>query len=384
MTRQLLIVGAGLSGAVLARSLVEALDCGVTILEERPHVAGNCHTERDAATGVMLHSYGPHIFNTNREDVWAYVNRFATFIPFVNRVKAQIDRGVFALPINLHTINQFFGKSFRPAEAREFVRQLGDDRIGEPANFEEQALKFLGRELYEAFFYGYTKKQWGCEPTALPASILKRLPVRFNYDDNYYDSVYQGIPADGYTAMVERILEHDRISLNLGARFDPMSRNVSKHVFFSGPIDAFFEYRFGRLGYRTVTFERIDASGDYQGNALMNYPSITVPYTRIHEHKHFAPWERHEKTVAFREFSKETGPDDVPYYPKRLTDDKTMLAQYREAAEAEKGVSFLGRLATYRYLNMDQVIGEALDFSGRVLEAFRKGERLPTFSVVPI
>jgi UDP-galactopyranose mutase len=379
-----LIVGAGFSGAVVARELVTRSECRVTIVEERPHIAGNCHTERDAATNVMVHRYGPHIFNTNRRDVWDYVNRFGTMRPFINRVKAVNRHGIFSLPINLHTINQFFGRQFNPVEAQAFLESIGDTSIGEPRNFEEQALKFLGRDLYLAFFHGYTKKQWGCEPRELPASILKRLPVRFNYDDSYYSSACQGIPEQGYTDIVGRILDHEHITVKLGVKFSPEKRGECDHLFFTGPLDAFFGFKHGRLGYRTVTFERIDTEGDYQGNAVINYTELDVPYTRIHEHKHFAPWETHPRTVAFREFSKETEPADVPYYPKRLAADMGLLEKYRAMAEAETRVSFLGRLATYRYLNMDQVIGEALDFADAFLKAKAEGKPAPVFSCVSV
>ena len=374
-----LIVGAGFAGAVLARELVSRLDCRVSIWEARSHIAGNCHTERDAQSQIMLHKFGPHIFNTSRQDVWDYVNRFGTFGLFVNRVKAMTERGVFSLPINLHTINQFFGKRFSPAEAREFVASLGDKTIDEPANFEEQALKFLGPELYQAFFYGYTKKQWGCEPRDLPASILKRLPVRFDYNDNYYDSTFQGIPTDGYTEIIKRILDHDRIEVLLEKPFEPNSDRACDHLFHTGPIDFFYDFKFGRLGYRTVSFERIDSLGDYQGNAVMNYPDANIPFTRIHEHKHFAPWEKHEATVAFKEFSRETQASDVPYYPKRLADDVQLLRRYQELAETEKAVSFLGRLGTYRYLNMDQVIAESLDFAAQFIRSVKDGKPKPVF-----
>ena len=367
------IVGAGFSGAVLARSLVEKLDCTVTILEERSHVAGNCHTERDDATGVMVHKYGPHIFNTSQQHVWDYVNRFGTFRPWINRVKAVTPRGVFSLPINLHTINQFFGKTFNPAEAKAFIESVGDKTIGEPKNFEEQALKFIGRDLYEAFFYGYTRKQWGCEPRELSASILKRLPVRFNYDDNYYNSTWQGIPEDGYSAVVEKILAHPAIEVKLNTRFDPKAPREADHVFFTGPLDAYFGYSLGRLGYRTVTFERGEADGDFQGNAVINYGDPGIPFTRIHEHKHFAPWEEHAKTTYFREYSKETQPGDLPYYPKRLEADIKLLAQYRKLAEKESGISFLGRLATYRYMDMEKVIGESLSFGEGIAGAVAAG-----------
>ena len=375
------IVGSGLAGAVLARELATKRDCYVTIFEERSHIAGNCHTERDPASEVMIHRYGPHIFNTSRRDVWEYVNRFATFMPFVNRVKALTKRGVFSLPINLHTINQFFEKQFTPSEAEKFISNLGDRSIGEPANFEEQALKFIGRELYETFFYGYTKKQWGCEPRELPASILKRLPVRFNYNDSYYDSTYQGIPTEGYTEMIRRILNHERIEVVLNTHFHRETGPEHDHLFYSGPLDTFFDFKLGRLAYRTVTFDRMDSLGDYQGNAVINYPEMDVPFTRIHEHKHFAPWEKHDRSVAFKEFSKEKSPTDVPYYPKRLTNDLDLLRKYQRLAEGEKGVSFIGRLGTYRYLNMDQVIGESLDFAAQFLVSVEQGTAAPIFSV---
>ncbi|MEA3186674.1 MAG: UDP-galactopyranose mutase [Chthoniobacter sp.] len=380
LPRRFLVVGAGFSGAVMARQLAENCACHVTVMEERSHVAGNCHTERDESTGVMVHRYGPHIFNTNRRDVWDFVNTFAEFGAYINRVKAINRHGVFPLPVNLQTINQFFGKTMGPKEAEKFVEDLGDKTIGEPRNFEEQALKFVGRQLYEAFFYGYSKKQWGCEPSALPASILKRLPVRFNYDDNYYDATYQGIPLQGYTAIVEAILDHKSLDIILNAPFSPADTANFDHVFYTGPIDAFFEYRHGRLGYRTVTFDRGVSTGDYQGNAVINYGELDVPFTRVHEHKHFAPWEQHEKTVYFREFSKETEPGDTPYYPKRLKHDKELLAIYRKAAKTMEKTSFLGRLGTYRYLNMDQVIGETLDFAKVAQQAIFSNTKVPVFS----
>ena len=377
-----LVVGAGFSGAVVARELVEHGEhARVCVIDRRDHVAGHCETRRDPATGVMVHHYGPHIFNTNNEGVWNYVNRFGLFRPFVNRVKAVTPKGMYGLPINLLTINQFFGKTFSPAEARAFLATLGDATIREPVNFEEQALKMLGRDLYENFFYGYTVKQWGCEPRDLPASILKRLPIRFNYDDSYYDKKFQGIPQQGYTDVVRLILDHPRIETMLNTDFRTLDRAAYARTFYTGPLDEYFACRLGRLGYRTVTFERIDAEGDYQGNAVINYTSADVPFTRIHEHKHFAPWESLEKTVAFREFSKETGPGDEPYYPKRLASDKQLLLSYRELASAERGVTFLGRLATYRYMDMETVIGEALDYATKWFPALSldSSKALPVF-----
>lgn len=366
--KRYLIVGAGFSGAVIARELAENGDRHILVIDSRCHIAGNCHTERDAPTGVMVHQYGPHIFHTDKLHVWDYVNRFGKFRPFVNRVKASIDKGVFSMPINLHTINQFFGKRFSPDAAKSFIASLGDTTIQEPANFEEQALKHIGRDLYEAFFYGYSKKQWGCEPSELPASILKRLPVRFNYNDNYYNSPLQGMPDDGYTSVIENILDHPGIEVKTGTSFEPAMRSEFEHVFFTGPIDAFYGYSIGRLAYRTVLFERLDGGEDMQGNAVINYPGMEVAHTRVHEHKHFAPWEKHERSVSYVETSKETEAGDVPYYPKRLEPDKTLLLKYTDMAFQDDGVSFLGRLATYRYLDMHQVIAEALDFSERFLK----------------
>jgi UDP-galactopyranose mutase len=380
-THSFLIVGAGFSGAVLAQELASNTECKILVLDERAHVGGNCHTERDSATGIMVHVYGPHIFNTNNSRVWEYVNRFDKFCPFINRVKACTSRGIFSLPINLHTINQFFGKTFGPAEAKSFVESLGDKTILEPKNFEEQALRMLGRDLYETFFAGYTRKQWGCEPVELPATILNRLPIRFNYDDNYYDKKYQGIPERGYTAVIQGLLAHPSIEVQTGKsyrRTDELRR--FDHVFYTGALDAYFDHSLGRLGYRTVTFERIDARGDYQGNPVINYPSSSVPWTRIHEHKHFAPWEQHELTVAFREYSKETGAADLPFYPKRLVHDRKLLLEYRAMAEQLNGVSFLGRLATYRYMDMEKVIQEALEFSDLFIERLRQRSAIPVFA----
>ena len=378
--KKFLVVGAGFSGAVLAHELAGALDCTIDVIDERPHIGGNCYTERDKETDVMVHTYGPHIFNTDRKDIWEYVNSFIELVPYINRVKAVYNGNVYSLPINLHTINQFFGKTFAPDEAKEFITSIADTSIEDPQNFEEQAMKFIGKDLYKAFFYGYTKKQWGCEPTELPASILKRLPVRFNYNDNYYHTSYQGIPRDGYTPMFDKLLDHPSITVKLATKFD-VSQDTSgyDHVFFTGPLDQYFGYKHGRLAYRTVYFERGVADNDYQGNAVINYSNEDLPYTRVHEHKHFTPWEQHDKTVYFKDYSKETSGDDVPYYPKRLADDKEKLLEYRKEAEALTGVSFLGRLATYRYMDMHHVIGEALDYSKKFIESVQQDGKAPVF-----
>jgi UDP-galactopyranose mutase len=378
--KKFLVVGAGFSGAVLAHELADALECSIDVIDERPHIGGNCYTERDAETDVMVHTYGPHIFNTDRKDIWDYVNRFIEMVPYVNRVKAVYNGNVYSLPINLHSINQFFGKTFAPNEAKEFIASIADNSIEDPQNFEEQAMKFIGKDLYKAFFYGYTKKQWGCEPTELPASILKRLPVRFNYNDNYYNTSLQGIPRDGYTPMFEKLLAPAAITLKLNTKFNSsFDTSGYDHVFFTGPLDQYFDYKYGKLSYRTVYFEKGVADNDYQGNAVINYSNEEVPYTRVHEHKHFTPWEQHEKTVYFKEYSKETEENDTPYYPKRLADDKAILVKYRQEAEGLKGVSFLGRLATYRYMDMHHVIGEALDYARAFIESEKGNKQAPVF-----
>jgi UDP-galactopyranose mutase len=360
VSKKIGMAGAGLSCALIARELAEA-GHRIEIFERRSHIAGNCHTERDVETGVMTHVYGPHIFHTDDEEVWKYVNRFTPFRPYVNRVKAITGGSVYSLPINLHTINQFFGETFSPAQAQAFIAAKGDASIQEPHSFEEQALKFVGRELYEAFFKGYTLKQWGIDPKNLPASILKRLPVRFNYNDNYFAHRFQGMPENGYTELVSAMLDHPQIRVHLNASFDPAMCADFDHTFYSGPMDGFFAYDLGRLPYRTLDFETIRAEGDYQGCAVMNYTDQAVPYTRITEHKHFAPWESHTKTLCYREFSRACEPNDTPYYPVHLVQGDDLLAAYQTRVKAIENVTFVGRLGTYRYMDMDVTLRAALD-----------------------
>ena len=376
---KLLMVGAGLSGAVIGRHLAQA-GYDVEIVDARGHIGGNCHTERDADTGVMVHIYGPHIFHTDDAEVWDYVNSFTRFMPYKNRVKTTSRGQVFSLPVNLHTINQFFDKVMRPDEARAFItNEQADTSIDDPQTFEEQAMRFVGRDLYEAFFKGYTMKQWGCHPSELPASILKRLPVRFNYDDNYFFHKFQGMPEHGYTKMIEGILDHERITVKLDTVFDQSQTDDYDHVFYSGPLDGYFGYALGRLGYRTLDFERFAYDGDYQGCAVMNYGEVDVPYTRITEHKHFSPWESHEGSICYREFSRAAEPEDIPYYPIRQVKEKTLLAEYVALAGKTAGVSFVGRLGTYRYLDMDVTIREALDTAAGFLAHVDKDEAVPAF-----
>ena len=379
------IVGAGFSGAVVARELAEA-GHSIVVFDARDHVAGNCFTARHA-TGVMVHTYGPHIFHTQHEHVWQYINKFGEMMPYQHRVKAISKQTMYSLPVNLKTINQFFGRDFDADEAEKFIASKADNTITDPVSFEDQGLRFVGRELYEAFFAGYTSKQWGVDPKELPASILARLPVRFNDDDTYFSHPYQAIPKDGYTPIVEAILNHPEISVHLGTRFSPTeSKEFGSfdHIIWTGPIDAYFGFEFGRLGYRTLDFVPEVADGDYQGHPVVNYCDTDVPYTRITEHKHFAPWESHDKTIVYREFSRLCGEADTPYYPIRLVKEKEQLLNYVQRARDAKGVTFIGRLGTYRYLDMDVTIHEALLASKTMLECIANKQPLPSFSVDPM
>ena len=377
------IVGSGFSGAVLAYHLSKE-NHDIEIFEERDHIGGNCYSERDKDTDVIVHKYGPHIFHTDDEIVWNFVNQFSEFMPYINRVKTTVNNRVYSLPINLHTINQFYDKTLNPTQAMDFIKSISDKKIKEPKSFEEQALKFVGKDLYESFFKGYTLKQWGCEPSELPASILKRLPLRFNYDDNYFNHKFQGMPKDGYTPIFEKLLNNKKIKLKLSTKFEKNQAKQYDHIFYSGPIDAWFEYKYGELGYRTLDFKKEIHDGDYQGTAVMNYGDEGVPYTRISEHKHFSPWEKKDKTIIFKEYSRECEKDDIPYYPIRLVNEKKMLEKYISITNEEKNVSFIGRLGTYRYLDMDVTIREALDASKYILKCLEDKRKIPTFFVNPI
>jgi len=379
------IVGAGFSGAVLARRLAEH-GHSISVIDERDHVGGNCHTSRDAHTGIMVHTYGPHIFHTDNQEVWDFIGGYAQMMPFLHRVKAVSKGQVYSLPINLLTINQFFRKTLSPAQAQTFIAAGARTDIPAPKNFEEQALAMIGEDLYRAFFYGYTRKQWGMEPAMLPASILKRLPVRFNYDDNYFNHRFQGMPKDGYTPIFERLLDHPAIEVRLKQAHEGVALKDFDHTFFSGPLDRFFGYSLGRLGYRTLDFERFYAEGDFQGTSVMNYCDQEVPYTRITEHKHFAPWESgsFSGTVCYREFSRECTAQDVPYYPIRQVAEKHLLGEYIALARSTEATSFIGRLGTYRYLDMDVTIGEALGAARQTLQALEGRRPIPTFFIDPL
>ena len=382
MPLRVAVVGAGFSGAVVARELAEA-GHHIEVFESRDHVAGNCHTKRHD-TGVMVHVYGPHIFHTQHERVWQYVQRFGTFEPYRHRVRAMVGDKAYQMPMNLGLINAFFGTNFTPQEAEAFVASRADASVTNPQSFEEQALRLVGRELYEAFFAGYTRKQWGVDPRELPASILARLPLRFTDDDSYFSHPYQGIPEHGYTPIVEAMLDHPNITVHLSTRMPRVRLAEFEHTFWSGPIDAYFDFEHGRLAYRTLDFEPEVVAGDHQGCPVVNYCDASVPYTRITEHKHFAPWESHDQSVIYREYSRLCEANDTPYYPVRLVEEKAQLLEYVQLARKETGVTFLGRLGTYRYLDMDVTIHEALNVADAAKAAIAVGRVIPAFVVDPL
>ena len=364
--KKIAVVGAGFSGAVIARQLADS-GLEIDVFESRNHIAGNCYTKRDPSTNVNVHIYGPHIFHTDNETVWDYVNSFCEMMPFINRVKARTNDTIYSLPINLHTLNQFFNKTLSPREAKLLLNSLAI-KIDKPKTFEEQALKYVGKDLYEAFFKHYTIKQWGISPNKLPASILKRLPIRFDYNDNYFSHKFQGMPKNGYTELVEKILEHPSINLLLSHPFSIDQKNDYQHVFYSGPMDSWFNFDNGRLRYRTLDFSIEKHKGSFQGCAVMNYTDESAKFTRITEHKYFSPWEDHKKTLIYKEYSRECGPEDIPYYPVKLVAEQKLLKDYKKRCLREKNVTFVGRLGTYRYLDMDVTIDEALKISSSFIK----------------
>jgi UDP-galactopyranose mutase len=286
------------------------------------------------------------------------------------------------MPINLHTINQFFSSSMSPKEAENFVQNLADCDVDEPTTFEEQALKFVGRDIYEAFFRGYTLKQWALEPKRLPASILKRLPLRFTYDDNYFAHKFQGIPREGYTAAVESILDHPNIIVRLSTPAENYGGDIGyDHIIYTGSLDRYFDHKIGRLTYRTLRFEEEVKDAPFQGTAVLNYCDADVPFTRITEHMYFAPWEAEifDRSVIYREFSANAEAGDIPYYPVRLVDDMAMLESYVSLANETSGVTFAGRLGTYAYLDMDTSIARAFDVAQHITTAFAQGRKPDAF-----
>ena len=368
-----LIVGAGLFGAVFAREMTDA-GKRCLVIDRRDHVAGNACTE--TVEGIAVHRYGAHIFHTNDDAVWDYVNRFARFNRFTNSPIANYKGELYNLPFNMNTFHQMWGVT-TPAQARaEIRRQQEASGDGEPQNLEEQAIRLVGRDIYEKLIKGYTQKQWGRPCTELPSFIIRRLPVRFTYDNNYFNAYHQGIPEDGYTALVERMLEG--IPVHLHTDFLPRREELSalaERVLYTGPIDAYFDYRLGALEYRSLRFEtELLDTDNYQGNAVVNYTDAETPYTRIIEHKHFV-YGTQPKTVITREYSAEWRPGDEPYYPVNDGKNAALYQAYRELAQQEQRVIFGGRLGEYRYYDMDQVVRAALDCAREQI-AVRRGEEI--------
>lgn len=366
----LLVVGSGFFGLTVAERMAEAHGLQVTVIDRRAHIGGNAYSERDPATGIEVHRYGAHLFHTSNERVWAYVNRFTAFTSYVHRVYAKHRGEVFPLPINLGTINQFFRSAYGPAEARALVASQAAELGGAaPQNLEEKAISLIGRPLYEAFIRDYTAKQWQTDPKQLPADVISRLPVRATYDNRYFNDTHEGLPVDGYTALLERIADHPRITVHLDTDFfddGPYGKAATVGhlpIVYTGPVDRYFDFSLGALSWRTLDFEReVLPVGDFQGTSVMNYSDLDVPYTRIHEFKHFHP-ERpspDDATVIMREFSRFAEPEDEPYYPVNRPADRDRLLRYREFADAEPDVQFGGRLGTYQYLDMHMAIGSAL------------------------
>jgi len=370
----LVVVGSGFFGLTVAERVATELGKRVLVLERRSHLGGNAYSEPEQTTGIEVHRYGAHLFHTSNQRVWEYVNRFSAFTGYQHRVYSIYQGEVYPLPINLGTINQFFRKALSPEQARELIAQQADEiDTGEAQNLEEKGVSLIGRPLYEAFIRGYTAKQWQTDPKELPPGIISRLPVRYTYDNRYFNDTYEGLPVDGYTALLTRMAESPNIEIRLDTDFFDVRDEVVPEgvpVLYTGPLDRYFDYSEGRLGWRTLDFEEevVDV-GDYQGTSVMNYADENVPYTRIHEFRHFHPERDYpdDKTVIMREYSRFAEEDDEPYYPVGTPQDRAMLLKYREKAKREPGVVFGGRLGTYQYLDMHMAIASALRMYDNVL-----------------
>lgn len=352
-----LIVGAGLFGAVFAHE-ASAAGKRCLVVDRRSHVGGNVFTEEMA--GITVHRYGAHIFHTNDREVWDYVNRFAEFNRYTHCPVANYKGKIYSLPFNMHTFHQMWGVK-TPDEARETIREQCENCTAEPKNLEEQAIRLVGRDLYHALVEGYTEKQWGRPCRELPPSIIRRLPVRFTYDNNYFNARYQGIPVGGYTAMIEAMLQGCEVRLDtdfLEKREE--LRPLANRIIFTGPIDTYFDYCLGALEYRSLRFEtEVLDTDNYQGSAVVNYTDRETPFTRIIEHKHFA-FGAQEKTVITREYSCAWNRGEEAYYPLNDERNEALYAAYRKLAEQEPDVIFGGRLGEYKYYDMDAVIARAL------------------------
>ncbi|HZK35702.1 MAG TPA: UDP-galactopyranose mutase [Aeromicrobium sp.] len=383
MEADIVIVGSGFFGLTIAERCAVELGLKVQVIDRRHHIGGNAYSEIEPETGIEVHRYGAHLFHTSNQRVWDYANQFTTFTPYVHHVYTTYRGEVFPMPINLATINQFQHSAYTPDEARAWVIEQAGEAVtsaGAASNFEEKAISLIGRPLYEAFIRGYTAKQWQTDPRELSAEIISRLPVRYTYDNRYFSDTYEGLPTDGYTAWIERMANHDNITVTLGTDFFDESQPFNKSalvgnvpVVYTGPVDRYFDFSNGELSWRTLDFEKeVLPIGDFQGTPVMNYADEEVPYTRIHEFRHFHPERKYrgDKTVVMREFSRFAERDDEPYYPVNTPADRERLLAYRELTKGETNVLFGGRLGTYQYLDMHMAIGSALTMFGNKLKPF--------------
>ncbi|AGF73628.1 UDP-galactopyranose mutase [Corynebacterium halotolerans] len=383
-THDLIVVGSGLFGLTVAERAASQLGKRVLIVERRSHLGGNAYSEAEPETGIEIHKYGAHLFHTSNKRVWDYVNQFTDFTGYQHRVFAMHDGTAYQFPMGLGLINQFFGRYYSPDEARELIREQTDGlNPADATNLEEKAISLIGRPLYEAFIRDYTAKQWQTDPRNLPAGNITRLPVRYTFNNRYFNDTYEGLPVDGYAAWLERMADHELIDVRLDTdwfevRDDVRAASPDAPVVYTGPLDRYFDYSEGELGWRTLDFEtEVLETGDFQGTPVMNYNDADVPYTRIHEFRHFHP-ERNDRypsdrTVIMKEYSRFAGEGDEPYYPINTPEDREMLLAYRELAAAEtenNKVHFGGRLGTYQYLDMHMAIASALSmFDNRLVEA---------------
>lgn len=368
-----LIVGAGIFGCVLAERIANDLNAEVLIIDKRPHIGGNCYSEVDPVTGIEFHKYGTHIFHTSSEPVWNYIQNFSEFNGYHHQVLACHNNKVYQMPINLETINSFYNLNLKPFEAREFInKEIAKEGIKNPKNFEEKAISLIGRPLYEAFIKGYTKKQWNKDPKILSEELINRLPVRFNYNEDYFvDAIWQGIPLNGYSELFKRMLDSPKIHIELNCDYFDVSGSmkVGKRLIYTGPIDKYFGYSHGKLEWRTSRFEfKIFDLDDFQGTSVMNYPDLDVAYTRIHEPKHLHPERKYAsgKNIVFYEFP-DSDADD-PFYPVHTKRNAEIYNDYRRLAEKQKTAIFCGRLGAYRYYDMDKAILAALNCYSEIKE----------------
>ena len=393
MTADLVVVGSGLFGLTIAEQAATELGLKVALLDRRSHIGGNAYSEKEKQTGIEVHRYGAHLFHTSNERVWEYVNRFTEFTNYVHRVYTRHNGIVYPMPINLGTINQFFNAAYSPAEAKALIAEQAGELAGtDPQNLNDKGISLIGRPLYEAFIKHYTAKQWQTPPEELPASIISRLPVRYNYDNRYFNDKYEGLPVDGYAAWLERMAAHPNIEVHLNTDFFEPGHEYSREnvlgqipVVYTGPVDRYFDYAEGDLSWRTIDLEEeVLPIEDFQGCSVMNYPDADVPFTRIHEFRHFHPERDYTKdaTVIMREYSRFANKGDEPYYPVNTSVDREKLLAYRDLAKGENNVLFGGRLGTYKYLDMHMAIGAALSmFDNKIRPHFADGAKLESGGV---